>query len=109
MRLYTQWKPDERSLRYCMVEPVPEKCQLHFSFLTVGLVIASNLVKIIGVATMLTKCEKHNAPVTLRDALASFLELPGSHTRSRCPQNFAEIKRRWSGDRREQSKLIKRQ
>jgi hypothetical protein len=84
-----------------MVEQVPEKCQLQFSFLTAGLVIAVSLVKIIGVAAMLTNCEKHNAPVTLRDARAKVLELPGSHTRSRCPQNLAEIKKRWSGDRRE--------
>jgi hypothetical protein len=91
-----------------MVEQVPEKCQVRFSFLIAGLVIAANFVKIICMSSMLFCFHEYCAIVTLGDALASFLERPDPHTRFRCLQNLAEIKENWSGDRPNQSKLTKR-
>jgi hypothetical protein len=102
------WAPYESSVRYCMMEQVPEKCQLRFSFLIAGLVITANIVKVLCMAIMLFWHREHDAIVTLGDALASFLERPDPHTRLRCLQTLSDIKKHWSGYRPNQSKLSKR-
>jgi hypothetical protein len=87
----SQWAPFEEPLRYCIVEQVPEMCKLGFSFPIAGMVIVANLVKACCMAWLLLRYKKHEALVTLGDALASFLERPDPHTRGWCLQDKNQI------------------
>ncbi|KAJ4375995.1 hypothetical protein N0V83_001275 [Neocucurbitaria cava] len=104
----SKWEPYESPVRYCMVEQVAEICQLRFNFVVAGIVVGANLVKIICIAVMLFWYKKHNALVTLGDALGSFLECPDPETRFRCLQSLSEIKAHWNGGKSRHSKLTKR-
>ena len=94
----SKWAPYESPVRYCMVEQVQEICKLQFSFLIACIVIGANLVKSTCIAWLLCRYKKHEALVTLGDAIASLLERPDPTTRGRCLQTKLEIETYFRGN-----------
>ncbi|KAF2827095.1 hypothetical protein CC86DRAFT_292029 [Ophiobolus disseminans] len=94
----SKWAPYESPVRYCLVEQVPEICKLQFSFIIASVVIVSNLIKAGCIAWLLLRYKKHEALVTLGDAVASFLECVDLTTRGRCLQSKAEVERHFNGN-----------
>jgi hypothetical protein len=87
----SKWEPYESPVSYCMIEQVPEICKLQFSFLIASIVIVSNFIKACIIGWMMIRYKKHQALVTLGDAIASFLEHPDPTTRGRCLQSYSQI------------------
>ncbi|KAF2850824.1 hypothetical protein T440DRAFT_396198, partial [Plenodomus tracheiphilus IPT5] len=79
----------------CIVEQVVEICQLQYSLLIGGIVIAPNSVKVFCMFGLLLWCREHDALVTLGDALAIFLGRPDRETNLRCLQSLSDIRRYW--------------
>jgi hypothetical protein len=91
----THWKPYGSLVSHCIVEQVEEACKLRFSFSIALAVIAANLVKVICIAGTLIIYRKHDALITLGDAICSFLDKPDPETRDRCLYGRKEIQTQW--------------
>lgn len=91
----TEWVPNASSVRYCMVEQVSENCSLLFNFKLALAVITANLIKAICMGIILISYWKHQAIVTVGDAIASFLDEPDPETIQRCLYGRQSIQALW--------------
>jgi hypothetical protein len=89
------WQPYERPVKHCLVEQVPESCQVQFAFILAIMVIVCNIIKATCMALLLFKFTKHTPLITMGDAVASFLEHPDPETRGRCLYSRRLIEKGW--------------
>jgi hypothetical protein len=90
------WQPYERPVKHCLIEQVPESCQVQFAFPFAILVIVCNVIKATCMALLLFKFRKYTPLVTIGDAVASFLEHPDPETRGRCLYSRRLIEKGWN-------------
>ena len=74
------WKPYGNTVQYCWSEKAKQNCQVHFSLYFAIIVVICNLVKVISMF-MTFKTHKHEALITLGDAIESFLDQEDVTTR----------------------------
>ena len=95
----SEWRPYETSIKYCLVEVVPERCSLLFSTPIAILVIFSNVAKAICIGLTLHKYRRHSPLVTLGDAIAHFLDNPDPQTKNRCLFSRRIVEAQWTWER----------
>lgn len=84
-------------VKYCLVEHVPKRCRVQFSFSIALAVIVCNAVKAVCMAITLFKHRKPSL-VTLGDAIAAFLDNPDATTKGRCLYNKQDFQKEWIWD-----------
>ncbi|OCL09335.1 hypothetical protein AOQ84DRAFT_431347 [Glonium stellatum] len=92
------WAPYGSPVKYCLVEEVPERCELQLSFNIVTSVIICNIIK---ATCMWLTLWRHRKPglVTLGDAIASFLDDPDPETEGRCLHSKELFQAEWQWER----------
>jgi hypothetical protein len=91
----SKWAPYEREIRYCMIEQVEESCMLYFSFPIAIAVIVSNLLKLVCMGMLVFRYRKHEAIITVGDAVSHYLGQPDPTTRGRCMQTRERLQTEW--------------
>ena len=82
-------------VQYCLSQPVEEHCQVQFSILIIGIVMACNVVKALCMLLALRQ-QKSRPLVTLGDAIEDFLVKPDRSTRLACLSGKNKFSgRRW--------------
>ena len=75
--------PNQNIIKYCFSRLVDEHCRVQFSIVIIGVVIACNFLKALGM--LLTLLRQRSPPlVTLGDAIEEFLIKPDGTTRLAC-------------------------
>ncbi len=84
------WRLNNQLIDHCIVETVPESCQLNYSLAIMLAVIVANFIKVCCMSLVIWK---FTAPtmVTIGDAVASFLESPDLTTQSMCLATKSDI------------------
>ena len=80
-------------IQYCLCQPVSERCQVHFSIIIVGVVMACNFLKALCMLLALRR-QSSRPLVTLGDAIEEFLMKPDRTTRLACLSGKESFKRR---------------
>ncbi|KAH0842981.1 hypothetical protein FOPE_07835 [Fonsecaea pedrosoi] len=85
-----QWSTGGFEVDHCLSEPVESQCHLHFSLILMSVVLAFNILKVVGIAYVTFWLGE--APlVTVGDALQSFLCNPDSTTEGMCLASHSSI------------------
>ncbi|KAH6894387.1 hypothetical protein B0T10DRAFT_603888 [Thelonectria olida] len=94
------WRPFGDRVKYCLSQPEPQTCKLHFSTWIMTVVIVTNAIK---VAVMLWLTFRHPPELllTIGDAIKSFLASPDAHSTNSCLVTAEDVKRSVEGGGKE--------
>ncbi|KAL9617707.1 MAG: hypothetical protein Q9160_007540 [Pyrenula sp. 1 TL-2023] len=76
--------PDGFDIRYCLSEQLPQACSLHFSYSLIFVVIAFNIVELVGMLVTVFSLGQMNPLITIGDAIDSFMTKSDPSTKGMC-------------------------
>ena len=85
-----QWSTGGFEVDHCLSEPVESQCHLHFNLILMGVVLAFNVLKAIGIAYV-TFWLGESPLITAGDALQSFIRNPDHTTEGMCLASHQSI------------------
>ncbi|KIW64190.1 hypothetical protein PV04_09143 [Phialophora macrospora] len=85
-----QWSTGGFEVDHCLSEPVESQCHLHFNLILMGVVLAFNILKAVGIAYV-TFWLGESPIITVGDALQTFIRHPDSTTEGMCLASHQSI------------------